>query len=173
MKGEFMKITQKQLKRLIREEYLRSSLPTSPGQMMTEARANMIAEQMLEEGLFDVVKAGFKGLTAAGGAVAQKLGDAASKSFGSVGKALQQVASQAKTAYDSVAKAVGEIKDTAVKSAAEAAKKSLEDSLTATMKKELATTVAALTKAGMKEEEAKTLAASIASGAAAKLTGSG
>lgn len=168
-----MKISSKQLRSLIREEYLRSTPVTRRGQMMSEARANMLAEQMIEEGLFDSIKAGFAAFKAGASKTAEKMGDAAGKALEPAAKAAQAMAGQAKAAYDNVSKAVSAIKDETMKAAAEAAKKSLEDSLKSTLQKALADSVANLTKSGMEEKEAQTLAATIANGVIGNIAGKG
>jgi hypothetical protein len=168
-----MKITRAQLRRVIREEYIRSTPATRPGTIMTEARANLLAEQMVDEGLFDAIKAGFAGLKAGAGKSAEKIGDAASKALEPAAKAVQQVAASAKTAAGNVSKAIGAITDDVVKAAAEAALKSLQDSLQATLKKELSTGLQNLVKAGMEEPQAKALISTMASSEIASMVGSG
>ena len=168
-----MKITRSQLRRIVREEYIRSTPATRPGSIMTEARANLLAEQMVDEGLFDTIKAGFAGLKAGAGKTAEKLGDAAGKALEPAAKAVQQVAAAAKTAADNVTNAVAAIKDDALKAAAEAAKNSLKNSLQTTLKKELSSGLKALTGAGMDEKEAKALISTIASSEIAAMVGSG
>lgn len=168
-----MKITSRQLRRIIREEYLYATPSTRSGAIMTEARANLLAEQMVDEGLFDTIKAGFAGLKAGAGKTAEKLGDAAGKALEPAAKAVQQVAAAARTAAENVSNAVSSIKDEALKAAAEAAKNSLRSSLQTALKKELASGLKALTGAGMDEKEAKALISTIASSEIAAMVGSG
>jgi hypothetical protein len=168
-----MKLTRKQLSKIIREEYLRSTPATPPGQMMTEARANMIVEQMIDEGLFDTIKAGFAALKGGAAGASEKVGEKAAAALAPAAKAIASVTASAKQAAQSVAASVKDIKDTAVKAAAEAAQKSLKDSLTAALKKELAAALQNLTKAGMAEDQAKTLVSTIAGSEIAALTGAG
>lgn len=154
-----MQITRKQLSRIIKEEYLRSTPKTRPGHMMTEARANLLAEQVIEEGFFDVIKAGWAGLKAG-------VGEAAAKAFAPVAKAAGQVQAAAKTMADNLNKALGEIKEEAVKKAALAAQASLQESLKSAMQKGIADGIKNLVAAGMKEEAAKTAVAMMAQEAA-------
>lgn len=167
-----MKITSKHLRNIIREEYLRSTPPTRPGQMMSEARANLVAEEMLEEGLFDTIKAGFAALKGGASKAAEKMGDEASKALAPATKAIAQVASAAKSAAQGVADTVGKIKDEALKAAAESARTSLQNSLKSALQKSLADGLKNLTSAGMDEASAKTLISSIASAEIASLVGS-
>lgn len=166
-----MKITRKQLRNVIREEYLRSTPMTEKGQMMSEARANLMAEQILEEGLFGTIKAGFAALKGGAAAAGGALGDIAAKALEPATKAVQQVATAAKTAASNVATAINNIKDESLKAAAEAAKKSLSDSLKSTLQKELADGLKQLIAAGMDEKEAKTLVSTIASAEIVSLVG--
>lgn len=179
-----MQITTKQLRRIIREEYIRATPPTRPGQLMTEQRANLLAEQMLEEGLFDIIKAGVAGLKAGTGAVAgaaakgakgavSKIGDTASKALAPAAAAVQKMAAAASETAKSVTTAIGAIKDDAVKKAAEAAQETLKQSLKDSLKKSLATAVQNLVSAGIDENEAKTLASEFASAAMADVFGGG
>lgn len=167
-----MRITETQLRSIIKEEYLRST-PTRPGMLMTEARANALAEEMLEEGLFDAIKAGWSALKGGAGAAADKMGEKAGAALAPAIKAVQSVAAAAKNAANSVSTAIGEIKDEALKKAAEAAKESFRQSLESSMKTALANGLKNLTGAGMDEKEAKTLAATIMGAELAALTGSG
>lgn len=168
-----MKITRSQLRRIVREEYIRSTPATRPGSIMTEARANLLAEQMVDEGLFDTIKAGFAGLKAGAGAGAGALGDAASKALEPAAKAVQQVVASAKTAAGNVSQAIQKIESDVAKSAAEAFKNSITNSLQNALKKELASGLKTLTGPGkMKEEAAKALLATIASAQITALIGS-
>jgi len=81
-----MRITNTQLRKLIREEYDRVT-PTRPGQLMTEARANYLAEELLDEGLFDNIKALFAGGAAAAKSVGGKAAGAAGKAASALGSA--------------------------------------------------------------------------------------
>ena len=96
-----MQITKKQLQQIIKEEYLRVT-PAAAGTLMTEARANYLAEQVLDEGLWDSIKAGFAALKGGAGAAGGKLGDAA-------GKALAPAVAAVKSAAAGAAKAAGDV----------------------------------------------------------------
>ena len=147
-----MKITQRQLKSIIREEFLQAT--ASKGKKMTETRARLVTEQLLGEGLWDTIKAGFSGLSAAGSDAAQKLGDEAAKGLAIPAKAVQQVAAAAKSASQDVANAIGKIKDETLKKAAEGAQASFKDSIKASLQKEISDGLSELTGAGMEENEA-------------------
>jgi hypothetical protein len=166
-----MKITQRQLKSIIREEFLRAT--ASKGKKMTETRARLVTEQLLAEGLWDTIKAGFSGLSAAGSDAAQKLGDEATKGLAIPAKVVQQVAAAAKSASQDVANAVGKIKDETLKKAAEGAQASFKASIKASLQKEISDGLSELTGAGMEENEAKALISTIAAAELANLVGSG
>jgi|GEM_PF-3127394 len=167
-----MKLTKNQLQNIIKEEYLRIT-PVKRGQVMSEARANYLAEQILEEGLWDSIKAGwaaFKGAAAGGGS---KLGDDAAKLLGPVIQQVQAVTQAAAKASADVQGFIGSIKDAAVKKAVEEARKSFEDSLKGSISSALSDGIKNLQSAGMSEEEAKTLASTILSAELANLAGKG
>jgi hypothetical protein len=167
-----MKLTKNQLQSIIKEEYLRIT-PVKRGQVMSEARANYLAEQVLEEGLWDSIKAGwaaFKGAATGGGS---KLGDDAAKLLGPVIQQVQAVAQAAAKASADVQGFIGSIKDEAVKKAVEEARKSFEDSLKGSISSALSDGIKNLQSAGMSEEEAKTLASTILSAELANLAGKG
>jgi hypothetical protein len=157
---KIMQITKSQLQQIIREEYLRVT-PAAAGTLMTEARANYLAEQVLDEGLWDSIKAGFAGLKAGAGAAGGKLGDAAGKALAPAVAAVKSAGAAAAKAAGDVSNFVGQIKDEALKAAATAAQDSFRASLRADVQKALATGIKQLVSAGMSEDEATSLASTI------------
>ena len=155
-----MQITKKQLQQIIKEEYLRVT-PTAAGTLMTEARANYLAEQVLDEGLLDSIKAGFAGLKGGSRAAGSKLGDAAGKALAPAVAAVKSAAAGASKAAGDVSNFIGQIKDDALKAAAQAAQESFKNSLRSDVQKALATGIKQLVSAGMSEDEAKSLASTI------------
>lgn len=167
-----MKITESKLREIIKEEYLRA-VPVAPGALMSEARADYLAEQVLEEGLWDNIKAGFAGLKAGGSKAAEKMGGAASKALTPAVQAVKSVASSAVKAAGQVSDAIGKIKDESLKSAALAAQKSFQDSLKSSVQSSLSAGIKQLVSAGMSEDEAKSFASSILTSELMKIAGLG
>lgn len=166
-----MQLSSKQLRTVIREELLRSTPVTRRGQRMSEVRANLIADQMLEEGLFDSIKRGFAALKGAASGGASALGDEAGKALAPAAKAIQAVAASAKAAASGVADSLGKIKDEALKAAAAAAKTAMQNSLRTAVQTAIKDGLKNLTAAGMKEEEAKTFISTMAAAEIAALVG--
>ncbi len=155
-----MQITKKQLQQIIKEEYLRVT-PAAAGTLMTEARANYLAEQVLDEGLWDSIKAGFSALKGGSAAAGGKLGDAASKALAPALAAVKSAGAAASKAAGDVSNFVGQIKDEALKAAAQAAQESFKNSLRSDVQKALSSGIKQLVSAGMSEDEAKSLASTI------------
>ena len=169
-----MKITEASLKRIIKEEYLRIT-PTKPGQLMSEARAQYLAEQIIYEiGIFDKLKAFVSGRGAAYGQVADKASDAAGKVAGKAADkakgAVTAVAGAVKNATGPIVKAgkeaaqaIAQIRDDGLKAAAEKAKKSLQASMEAEIKNNLAYMIKFVknNNKGISDEDASTQAAGI------------
>jgi len=167
------KLTEAKLRQMVREEFNRSQDGEETRLVMTEARANTVAGEVLEEGLFDTIKAGFAALTAGGSAAASKMGTEAGKAFKPAIDLVGKITKAAADTKKNVTKGIASIKDAAVKKAALAAQKSFQASLSSALKKEIATGVANLSKAGMSEDEAKSLIATIASDACLAVLGQG
>ena len=155
-----MQITKKQLQQIIKEEYLRVT-PAAAGTLMTEARANYLAQQVLDEGLLDFIQSKFAGFKAGAGVAGGKLGDAAGKALAPAVAAVKSAAAGAAKAAGDVSNFVSQIKDETLKAAAQAAQESFKNSLKSDVKKALATGIKQLVSAGMSEDEAKSLASTI------------
>lgn len=173
-----MRITQRQLRRIIREEYLRSA-QMRPGRIISESRAMMLAEQALDESFFGNIAAMFAGKAKGAKSVAGKaagavgraagaVGDAAAGAVGSakdkasqaVGAAFQkaagavgQVAQQAKSVSSAAQKAFKEYQNEEIMATYEAAKESLESTLKSVMQKEMANAIQQLVKYGSKIDD--------------------
>lgn len=129
------KLTESQLRDLIRNE-LSAHKVTKRGEAMTEARANYLAENIINElGIFAAIGAGLKGLMAGGGAAGKALGNAATKALVPIGKAAAAMKNQASAAIKSVDEFVSNIADEAVKSAVEARRETIKTSVEGTIKK--------------------------------------
>lgn len=167
-----MQITKNQLQRIIREEYLRVT-PTKPGALMTEARANYLAEQVLDEGLWDSIKAGFAGVKSGASVAGGKLGDAAGKALAPAIASVKSVAAGAAQAASDVSNFVSQIKDEALKAAALASQDSFRASMRSDVQKALGVGIKQLVSAGMTEDEAKSLASAILSSELMNIAGLG
>lgn len=175
-----IRITESQLRRIVREEYAKTHpkgrylIARSHGRVMTEARARQVANQMMNEGLFDVIKAGFSAITGGAGEAKKLLGDKAAGALKPVQDALAAVSAAAKKAVDNAKLAVGEIKDAALKAAIEKYKESLSASIRDTVKKKIAEGVKDLTPAFKGDEKAaRAFVAQLVAAEAASIVASG
>jgi len=172
-----MRITESQLRTIVRQEYLRTLPPGGRliahhrGRAMTEARARRIAAEMMNEGLFDMLKAAAKGLFAGGSAAGEKVGEKASAAMQPAIAAVTATVEKAKAAASDLAAGVGQIKDAAVKAAVEKYQADLKASLQATIKTQLSNGLKELVSAGMPEADAKNFIASITAATAAGVSG--
>lgn len=148
------RLDEQRLRRMIREEYY-AITPVKRGELMTEARAELVAAELLEEGLFANIKALFSGLKAGAGKSAEKLGDKAAEKLKPVGQFVQNVKKQAAQGAKDFAAFVNDVSDAAVKSALEARVQSMKSSVQAAIKKEISGGLQDLVKAGMDEKDAK------------------
>lgn len=160
-----MRITKRQLESLIREEYLRSTPRTRPGMRMSEARANMLAQQILDEGLLDRLKAKFSGKAAKAGAVADALGGAAAGAFDKAVDAAASMIGPAKSAYEQMMKSISSVDDEGTQNELKTIKASLENSIRSSLQKAIKDGVSDLVKtAKMEEDQAQSLVITIANG---------
>jgi len=157
---------QKKIRRIIREEYLRSTPETRPGQLMSEHRAELIAEQLVEAGLWAAIKAGASSLKGA----TKSLGGAALEPLKGVGQVAGQVAKLGLKAAEDIGQAIQKIEDDAVKAAAQEAQASLKKSIANSAKNAITKAVPALVKAGMETQEAKAFVAELVAAEMAALT---
>jgi hypothetical protein len=125
-----MRITNAQLRKLIREEYDRVT-PTPPGQLMTEARANYLAEEIVKEffGLGRLFKAAGAGAKAVGAAAGKKAGSAAGAAAGKLASAAQAIAAPIKNAATAAGNELKQIADAGAKAAAIASAESLKQEI--------------------------------------------
>ena len=137
-------ISEAAVKRIIQEEILRVT-PVKPGQLMSEHRAQYLAEEMLNEGFFSSIKHALKG-TAAG---AKVLGDPFVQKVKSVGNAISAAGKQALDAVKATA-------DEVVKAYQEAVVQSFRDDFNKLIQKKSAEMIKMLVnKKKMSEEDAK------------------
>ncbi len=156
------KLTEAKLRQMVREEFTRSQGGEETRLVMTEARAKRAADEVLEEGLFDTIKAGFAALTAGSGEAASKLGAQSGKAFKPAIDMMARMTQAAKDTKTNISKGIAAIKDEALKKAVVAARNSFKTSLTAVMKKEISNGLANIVKTGLGEEEAKGIIATVA-----------
>jgi hypothetical protein len=140
-----VRITESQLRKIVREEYLKSQGAVRRRPVMTEARARRAADEMMNEGLFDVIKAGISGLMGGAGKAKEMLGAKAIETFKPISDAIAAVSKAASTAASNVSKAIGEIKDASLKAAAEKFRDSLKESMKNALKTQIAAGVKELT----------------------------
>lgn len=162
-----MKLTRKQLSKIIREEYLRSTPATPPGQMMTEARARMLAEQVMDEGLFDMLKAVAAGVGAGADVVKKAAGQAA----GAAAKKVQAAVAPVIDAGKAAAGAIKSLADETQKAAATAMAQQLFKTLKAEIDKALPAMIKKFVAGGASEENAKADAAAAMAAAISAATG--
>jgi len=114
-----MRITNVQLRKLIKEEYDRIT-PTPRGQLMTEARANYLAEEIVKEffGLGRMFKAAGAGAKAIGSEVGKKAGAAAGDAAKKLSNAAKAIAEPVQNAARSAAQGLASIADKGAKAAA-------------------------------------------------------
>jgi CTP:molybdopterin cytidylyltransferase MocA len=171
-----MKITEAQLRKIVRQEYVRnhsmrrSLIANRQGNVMTEARARHIANEVINEGLFSTIKAGFSALMKGGGVVADKLGDKATAALQPVAKAITAAAKRAGEVAAATAAMIRGIKDDAVRAAVEEFQESLKTSLSNSLKTQIQEGIQDLTNAGIPEEEAKNLVATITTSVLSELS---
>ena len=163
------RLTEQQLRKIIREEY--TLLASANKNVLTEAQANHLADELLEEGLFDNIKSLFAGAKGGAGAAAKKLGDKAVSAMKPLGQYAQNMAKQAKQAASDFGSFVDSVKDEAVKSAIEARKESMKNSVQAAVKKEVSSGLQDLTKAGVDPKEAKGIVSMTVNAALAEILG--
>lgn len=172
-----MKITHNQLRRIIKEEYERAT-PVQPGQIMSEARAMYLAEEVMNEGFFKNVWAG---LTGAGKEAGKKAGAAKDVVVQKATAAGQEISAAAKRFAEPIAaagrtavKAIEDIKDAGTRAAAESAAAELKAALEPMIKKQVAELIKNEVKSGKDEAAAKVEAEAIVMNAlAAALMGIG
>lgn len=129
------RLNETELRNLIKQELSSYKASKNEG-MMTEARANLLAENMINEiGLFAAIGAGLKGMMSGTSAAGQALGGAAVKALAPVGKAVSAMKTQATAAVQSVGNFVASIQNDAVKAAVEARNKAIMTSIEASVKK--------------------------------------
>ena len=151
-----MKLTKNQLQSIIKEEYLRIT-PVKRGQVMSEARADYLAEQILQEGpIMSMLRAALGG---AGEAISSALGGA----FKPVTDSINSFADSAKKVKSDFTKFVGGIKDKALKDAVEKVKASLTSSLRNAIQSEVSAGMKVLNVVLKDEDQAKATSASILS----------
>jgi hypothetical protein len=158
-----MNITESRLRQIIKEEYLRAT-PIKAGQLMSEHRAMYLAEQVMQEGLWDSLKAAIKGLGAGAKSAAGAVGGIAMDAVKSAAAPMINAAKAGKAAIDKIA-------DDASRAAAEAAADSLKTSLQAEITKQTAQIIQKLVKSGKSEEEAKAQASGIVTAALSAAVG--
>lgn len=172
-----MKITHNQLRRIIKEEYERAT-PVQPGQLMSEARALYLAEEVMNEGFFKNVWAGLTGAGKEAGKQAAAAKDVAVQKATAVGQeisaAAKRFAEPIAAAGRTAAKAIGDIKDAGTRAAAESAAAELKATLEPMIKKQVAELIKNEVKSGKDETAAKAEAEAIVMNAlAAALLGIG
>lgn len=158
-----MNITESKLREIIKEEYLRAT-PVKAGGLMSEHRAMYLAELVLQEGLWDSLKASVKGV---GAGVKSAAGAAAGIAMDSVKAAAAPMINAAKAGKA----AIDKIADDASKAAAQAAADSLTSSLKAEITKQTAAIIQKLVKSGKSEDEAKAQASGIVTAALSAAVG--
>ena len=172
-----MKITESKLRQIIKEEYLKVT-PVMPGEVMSEARAMYLAEEIVNEGFFGNVLGAIKGLAAGAGAVGKAAGGkaagVASKAGEGLASAAQKLAAPIAAAGKDAVAAIKDIKDAGVKAAAVAASNSIKSSLEKEVKNQVALIIKQEVAAGKDEASAKAEAEAVVSNAlAAALMGIG
>jgi hypothetical protein len=142
-----MNITESKLREIIKEEYLRLT-PVSAGELMSEHRAMHLAEELINEGLWDSIKA----LAAGSKAAVKTVAGAGAEALGSAANSV--VAPMIKAGTEA-AQAIKAVKDDAVKAAAAAAAESLKKSIQASLKTSIADMIKKLVASGKDEATAK------------------
>ena len=164
-----MKLSEQSLRRIIKEEYLRVT-PVNPGEIMSEARALYLADEVLQEGWFSNLFAGAKGAAketgkkaaAAGAAVGEKAKEAgaavsakAKEAGAAVSAAAARVAAPIKAAGEAAASTLKDIKDAGVRAAAENAAAELKSTLEPMIRKQVAELIKKEVQSGKNEAQAK------------------
>ena len=172
-----MKITESRLRQIIKEEYLRVT-PVMPGEIMSEARAMYLAEEIVNEGFFTNALGAIKGLASGIGAAGAKAGEkaagAASKVGGQLAAAAQKLAAPVAAAGKDAIAAIKDIKDAGVKAAAMTASNTIKAALEKEVKNQVAIIIQKEVAAGKDEASAKAEAEAVVSNAlAAALMGIG
>ena len=150
-----MKITKKQLQSLIREEYLRSTPRTRRGHMMNEVRANMLAQQTINEGFFDVLKGFVKGAGKSGGEVAAAVGDKANAKMTAAANAMGKFMQTAEKTAADYKDAIAAFADEKLKGVMDNIKDAIKEEIKASLVKSVKKGIQDLVKAGMDEKDAK------------------
>lgn len=145
----------------LRESYLRNTPPTRPGQLMSEARADMLADQLLEVGFLGGLKKAAAGAMAVGGAIGKAF-------LGPVAAAAKTTAKAAAETMAAYAKAMAEIKDEAQKAKCEALKDTIRTQVFNIAKKTTSQGIKELVEVGMEEAEAKAVVSTILADAIAE-----
>lgn len=168
-----MRLTESQLRRMIKEEYLRVT-PINPGEIMSEARATYLAEEMLNEWTFGSLFAGLKGgakeLGKKAGSAAEKGKEAVGKGLEKIGAPIAAAASAVKDAAVNAGKAIEGIKNDVAKAAAKEAAETLKAQLAGQIKKYAADLIKNLVASGMDEAEAQAAAAAVITSASMAAT---
>jgi len=154
-----MRITERQLRSIIKEEYLRST-PVRPGMLMSEARAEYLAQEILDEGLWSSIKSLGAGAKAA-------VGGAASVVMKPLDQAAEKIALAAAETAKSAYAAIKLEKDKVKAAALEASMASMETSIKAAIKTAMQDAMKHFVKAKMTEDEAKAEASKLAIAATA------
>lgn len=167
-----MKLTGRQLRNIIREEY-----SFAKKNILTEAEAYEIADHIIEEGLLKefnfltVMKAKLGGAMAGAKSDISNIGIAAGKGLGLVVKTAKNVAAQAKSSVAAFNAAMSKIDDDALKAAVEKEKEIYKSVLQGQLKKNLANSIKNLTSAGMSKDEATAWASGLAITVANEING--
>ena len=163
------KLTEAQLRKMIRQEYKMISISRKP--LITEARANQLATEILNEGIiFNAVKGFFAKIKGGATTAGKILGDEALKALQPVGAALAKAKQNAVASTADFGEFVAKIKDEAAKAAIEAQKESMKNSVTNIVKKELAGGISELTSSGFTPEEAKGMMSNILAAVLSEIT---
>jgi len=136
---------------------------------MTEARANLMAHHMLNEGLFDIIKKIFSSLTDEG---KKAIGDDAAKSLGAAIKSVEKLSAAAAESSKLVSSAVENIENDKVKAAAEKVREAFKKSAANVIKGTVKDGLKALVDAGLEENAAKAFVSAIATEAITSVVGS-
>ena len=152
-----MRLTESQLRRMIKEEYLRVT-PVNPGEIMSEARAVYLAEEMLNEWTFGSLVSAAKG-------GAKELGKKGKEAVGNglekIGAPIAAAASAVKDAAGKAGKAIESIKNDVAKAAAKEAAETLKAQLAGQIKKYTADLIKNLVASGMDEAQAQAAAVAV------------
>jgi hypothetical protein len=153
-----MRLTEEKLRSIIKEEYLRVT-PVKPGNVMSEARALYLADEVLQEGWFSNLFAGVKGAAGKAGEKASAAGEVVAGKAEEAGRAIsaaaQKFAAPIKAAGETAMQAMKDIKDAGVRAAAENAASELKAALEPMIKQQVAELIKKEVQAGKDEAAAK------------------